>query len=197
MKNPRLSEEKLHQFKISNITRKAKEKGEKPTPKLISATYCKSKKYLELLFEVESFELDNKHVNLQGKKVPLSSGYAVLLRYEDIPEDFDIKDKDSVVDIIASLDVKVHCDCPAFYWQGMYESDDIEDNARYKFSSTRGTGVWDLRHAAENGEPGKALCKHLSVVQDWLLDDFNNFWTAFQSKRKQTESAFSPFEVIR
>ena len=31
MKNPRLSEEKLHQFKISNITRKAKEKGEKLT----------------------------------------------------------------------------------------------------------------------------------------------------------------------
>lgn len=191
----RIDETRLHQFRISNITRKAKTSAESiPHPKLISAILSKKNKYLELLFEVESFTGENKHVTLQGKESPIHSGYACILRFDNVDPETDLSNQDAVLDLVTGLDVKVHCDCPAFYWQGMYESDDLEDNTRYKFSSTRGTGEWDLRHASEDGDPGKALCKHLSVIQDWILDDWNSFWTQFSSKKRITESFQSPYE---
>ncbi len=191
----RVFETKLHQFKISGITRNAKEKvgNDKPTPKLISAIYKKSAKTLELLFEVQSFSGKNKHSTMTGQMRELPSGYAVVLRFENL-ENPDLNSVDGVTDIFATKDVKVHCDCPAFYWQGMYESDDLENNTKYKFASTRGHGEWDLRHAEAGGTPGEAFCKHLSVVQDWILDDWNEFWTQFQQKRRIEERFVSPYE---
>ena len=82
----RVFETKLHQFKISGITRNAKEKvgNDKPTPKLISAIYKKSAKTLELLFEVQSFSGKNKHSTMTGQMRELPSGYAVVLRFENL-----------------------------------------------------------------------------------------------------------------
>ena len=70
--------------------------------------------------------------------------------------------------VFKDCDVKVHCDCPAFYYQGMQQDDDTNGNARYKFQGTSGSHAWTLIHSDAGGKTGKALCKHLNAVRAWL-----------------------------
>ena len=166
----KLKEETIEDFDISGITQKSINKNGVKDPLLISANVIEeaNKKDLELLFEVESSEDEAHKVDLKGNPKESKRGYAVVVRFKDIQDTEDI-DK-----IIEDCDVVVHCDCPAFYFQGMQQDDSINGNARYKFQGEGGNHSWTLRHAHAGGKTGKALCKHLESVKKWLEDKSNH-----------------------
>jgi len=77
---------------------------------------------------------------------------------------------DKLRDVIDECDVVVHCDCPAFYYQGIQQDDSLNNNARYRFQGTSGNHKWSLLHSMSGGKTGRALCKHLQSVKDSLDD---------------------------
>lgn len=166
-----MDEEKLSNFEISDITKKAIKQNGINDPILISATIQEDgqKKDLELLFEVESTADEHHKVDLKGNQKESQRGYAVVLRFKDVEE---VKE-DTIQDIVDKKEVVVHCDCPAFYYQGMQQDDSVNGNARYKFLGSNGSHVWTMKHAHAGGKTGKALCKHLESVKEWL-DTKNN-----------------------
>lgn len=79
----------------------------------------------------------------------------------------------ALVDMINNCDVKVHSNDPSWYWQGMWEDDDKNHLAIYKFKGTRGHGIWRARHTNSGGlkKPPIRLTKHL---YDLMLDITSN-----------------------
>lgn len=144
---------------------------------------------------LEEFGIDNEKLAdklpgcLNGKKETWEDKLTRVFKSFDILKCDDVVDallKDSVKKeisrknlkkniqkVIDNCDAVVHCDCPSFYYQGMQQDDSANGNARFKFQGTGGNHVWSLMHSKANGVTGKAFCKHLEAVRDWLYNDSN------------------------
>jgi hypothetical protein len=169
----RLKEYTLNQMGVSNITYKAMEKYGLGAHFLVKADE-NGKGQLDLIFGVQSSKDDNKHVDLKGNPQPfLKREYVVRLTflniYHVVPKNWrqegEEKLKQYLSQIIKNCVVKVACDCPAFYWQGMHEGDDKAKTSYFDFIGTKGTGLWNNRHAASGGvNIGQQMCKHIYNV---------------------------------
>ena len=173
MKNS-LKEETLDNFAISSITQKAIDQKGINEPLLINVSI--DDQDLELLFEVESTAEEHHKVDLKGNTKESTRGYAVVLRFKNVKKVIGDEAKitrANLGDIFEDCDVLVHCDCPSYYYQGMQQDDSANGNARYKFQGTGGDHRWSLIHSKAGGKTGKALCKHLESVREWLDDPKN------------------------
>ena len=171
-----LREYRLNQLGISTITDKAIEKFGTGDVAVISARMTGN---LDIVFEVQSSTDDNKHVDLKGNFEPfLQKGYAVTLSFLNVnrilPKDWQTKNQTALKQMFKNIfdkcDVKIHCDCPAFYWQGMQEEDDKKHVSYFDFSGQRGKGIWSGRHMSSGGiSQGQQMCKHIWAVEFKLL----------------------------
>lgn len=153
---------------VSGITSKSIEKNGIKDAFLVSAQATADK--LTLLFEVQSSRDDNRHVNIYGQAQPfLKHGYSVTIAFYQINrfvpktwlQEGAQKAKQYLAAIIKNCDVKVSCDCPAFYWQGMWEGDDKKKTDYLDFAGTHGKGIWNAKHAQSGGRIGQQMCKHI------------------------------------
>lgn len=173
-----LREYTLSQMNVSGITSSAIEKDGIRDPFLIKAVASGDK--LQLFFEVQSSHDDNRHVNVYGQAQPfLRHGYSVSLAFYQINryvpstwlQEGMQKAAQYLKTIIAKCDIKVGCDCPAFYWQGMWEGDDKKKTDYMDFAGTHGKGLWNGRHAERGGKIGQQMCKHIYSAANSLRND--------------------------
>ena len=165
---------KLYEFvvedmAISDVTKKSIEKNGTGQVHFVKAIV--ENNALELLIEVESSHKTATHVDMKGnQKAAFGYGYACIVRFEDIDKALhgEKLSRSNIQDVLDTCDVKVHCDCPAFYWQGMHQDDSANNTARYKFQGTGGAHKWTMIHVDAHGKTGKALCKHLYAALEWL-----------------------------
>lgn len=167
-----LREYTLNQMNISGITMGAMSKYGLGSTFL--AQCSENGKNLDLVFGVQSSKNENKHVDLRGNPQPfLKREYMVRLTFTGInkilPNDWKQqgtqKGAQYLSQVFKNCDVKVACDCPAFYWQGMHEGDDKAKTSYFDFIGTKGTGLWNNRHAASGGvNIGQQMCKHIYNV---------------------------------
>ena len=177
----------LDDFSISKITKKAIAKNGINEPTLIVVNL--EDQDLELLFEVESTADEHHKVDLKGNEKNSDRGYAVVVRFKNLRGVIgdDKLTRENLSDVLTDCDVVVHCDCPSFYYQGLQQDDSINNNARYKFQGTAGDHRWSLIHSKAGGKTGKALCKHLESVKEWL-EDSKNAVEEIADKMKLNES---------
>jgi len=163
-----LREYTLNQMSISGITMGAMNKYGLGGAFLVSAS--ENGKQLDLVIGVQSSKNENKHVDLKGNPQPfLKREYVVRLSFLNIdkilPKDWKTqglqKGQQYMSQIFKNCDVKVSCDCPAFYWQGMHEGDDYKKTSYFDFIGTHGKGTWQARHANAGGKIGQQMCKHI------------------------------------
>jgi hypothetical protein len=179
----RLLEYTLDQLSTSGITNKSIQKDGLGKVRFIKAilNYPNS---LHLLFEVDSSHDNNQHFSLNGQLMAgLSNGYAVQLHFVNIsnimPPNFTslpYTQQSQILQLVFDqADVKVSCDCGAFYWQGMHEEDSKKDTSYYSFSGQPGTGAWQDKHVA-SGLPtqGQQECKHIYSVAEQLNSEIPN-----------------------
>lgn len=156
-----IREHKLSQFDTSKITDKSISEHGLNEAKLINASFEDNS--ITLQFEVNSTG-DNTHVDLTGKtQVFLKRGYSVTIQFLNtknylsptninqsaIAQQFNC--------IIKNCDVKIYCDCPAFYWQGMAEKDAKQGDSYFGFRGQHGSGYWNNLHNVN----GPQACKHI------------------------------------
>lgn len=161
----------LDDMGISEVTQNAMEKDGVGKVHFIKAIV--ENNALEILIEVESSHDKARHVDLKGnEKTALGYGYVVIVRFEKIDEVLkgDPLSRKNIQEVMDVCEVKVHCDCPAFYWQGMHQDDSANNTAKYKFQGTGGKHLWTMIHADAGGKTGQALCKHLHTAVTWLKD---------------------------
>lgn len=158
----------LWQIGISGITSKSIDKDGLGQATFITARLMNGT--LDLLFEVQSSHDDNKHVNGYGQAQPfLKRGYTVTIAFDGVdkivPDNWLASGEQQATQylqqIISRADARVNCDCPAFYWQGMWEGDDKKKTDYMKFFGTHGKGVWNARHADSGANIGQQMCKHI------------------------------------
>lgn len=177
-----LQETVLGQFTTSAITDKEPEVG---AIELISAS--KRSDTLDLIFSVDSLSDDgSKHVDLRGNSLAyLKRGYSVALkflkasRYLDQLKGNKQTDSQLIQQVINSCDVKVQCDCPAYYWQGMQEGNG--ESSYFNFLGKHGTGVWNARHSAAGAVIGAQACKHIAAVAEQISTFVPQILTKLQS----------------
>lgn len=163
-----LREYKLQQLGVSGITQKSIDKDGVQNAVLIQARV--SDDSLDLLYEVPSSHGKSSHVNVYGQAQPfLTHGYSVQLSFfgtsKIVPKNWTAQGKEAarqcLKQIIDNADVKVGCDCPAFYWQGMWEGDDAKKTDYLDFAGSKGSGLWQARHADSGADIGQQMCKHI------------------------------------
>lgn len=166
---------------ISGITSKSIEKNGIKDAFLVSAQATADK--LILLFEVQSSRDNNKHVNIYGQVQSfLKHGYSVTIAFYQISrfvpktwlQEGAQKAKQYIATIVKNCDVKVSCDCPAFYWQGMWEGDDKKKTDYLDFAGTHGKGVWNAKHAQSGGKIGQQMCKHIYAAANSVFRQIDN-----------------------
>ena len=163
----KLFEYTLHDLKVSNLTKKTMDQdGDNPVT-LITAKFDGDD--LFMLFEATSLKDHHRYVDLKGGFQPARYGYSVSATFYGAKKyangSFDEK---ALNDIISNCDVKVYCNCPAFYWQGMAE-DDV-DTAKFAFQGAKGSHIWAARHnASGNYTRGLQICKHIDSVRGFIL----------------------------
>lgn len=172
-----LREYTLSQMSISGITQKAMDKDGLGAEFLASATTDGKK--LDLIYGVQSSHDDNRHVDFRGNPQPfLKREYSVRVTFTGIdkvvPADWNKqgiqKAKQYISQIVRNCDVKVHCDCPAFYWQGMHEDDAVKNTSYFNFMGTKGRGIWSARHQDAGVKKGQQMCKHIWAATFKMLD---------------------------
>ncbi len=163
-----LREYTLNQMNISGITMAAISKNGLGNVSLVSAS--EDGKKLSLIIGVQSSVNDNKHVDLKGNPQPfLKREYAVRLEFINInkvvPNNWTQQNDQTIAQYLQQIynkcDVKIACDCPSFYWQGMHEGDAEKKTSYFDFMGTHGKGIWNARHAGAGGNIGQQMCKHV------------------------------------
>lgn len=195
----KLCEYMLDQMNISGITNRAISNYGLGQSWLISASI--SNDQLQLMYEVQSSRDDNKHVDLKGNFQDfLKNGYSVRFEFYEIdeilPQDWRSRNEQEVSQYIKNIldvcDCKVHCDCPAFYWQGMQEEDSKKKTSYFNFSGTPGRDIWQSKHRESGGfTSGQQICKHIFNVKHDLLYDNDNMVKEILEKLKYDAPAAS------
>lgn len=171
----KLFEYTLAQMTTSDITQKSIDKNGTGHVILVSASASDIE--LTFVFGVESSTNENKHVGPQGQPLPfLTREYAVRFTWTGInkivPKGWTSQGTESakqyINQIIKNCDVKVSCDCPAFYWQGMWEDDSEKKTSYFNFAGTKGTGMWSARHQDAGAVKGQQMCKHQWAASVYL-----------------------------
>lgn len=164
-----LREIKKDKFNISSITRNALENRDKNQIILRTA---KLEKDLLLTFNVNASNGIATTFSPSGVKMRTGSYYAVNILFEDIekylpPDILSLAYSQQITffqEAINQTEVKVSCNCGAWYYQGM--SEEMKKEANFKgFKGTPGTGYWASLHNTKN-----AVCKHIYAV----IQDMNN-----------------------
>lgn len=124
-------------------------------------SYHVSDDFLEADFTVDSTDSSNKK-------------YSVILRFYKVGKYFTSdpsKSKYSVLEqmlrnIVHKCDVRFYSDDPSFLWQGVWEGLSNNDMSIFKFTGTKGDGVWDDRHMETGGLTNREvhLTKHLTQI---------------------------------
>lgn len=161
-----LRELKKENFNISPITKTALENREKNQIILRSAKLSKD---LLLTFNVNASNGIATTFSPSSIKSRIGSYYAVNILFEDIdkylpPEILDLAYNKQLTffnEAFEQTEIKVSCNCGAWYWQGMSENIDKDSNFK-GFKGNPGTGYWKSLHDTKN-----AVCKHIyAVLQD-------------------------------
>jgi hypothetical protein len=130
---------------------------------------------LTLSFTVASSEGrgHEKHFTGNGQSIGFTGGYRVKIQFVNFgnfapPNLLSLPLSQQVIylkDIFDKADIKVSCDCGAWYWQGTSELlDRNPPEANYTgFTGQYGKGIWDTIHNTKN-----RICKHIHTVLENL-----------------------------
>lgn len=144
---------------------------------LDSVTINIKKKFMELVFYVESTTGNTEFIAATDLKQPKDGYYTVAVRFYDIDK-YITKNYTSLPvgtqsqllqQVFNFCDVKFYSDDLSYYYQGIWEDNEREDLAIYKFPGPAGSGVWHNRHAVSGGtsDTNSRLTKHIAqVVQE-------------------------------
>jgi hypothetical protein len=199
-----LQEELRSNLNISNITSNAINKHGlgNITFKSASLKYPDS---LEMNFSVLSSrgKGEEKHFSGNGDELLFSGGYKVTIQFINFgsiapPNLLSMPLSQQIIylkEIFDKANIKVSCDCGAFYWQGNSELlDRNPPDANYKgFTGQYGKGIWDALHNTKN-----RICKHIYHVLEKIetyipkiLKDINK-GTSISSSTTQNASLVAP-----
>ena len=144
---------------------------------LDSVTINIKKKFMELIFYVESTTGNTEFIAATDLKQSKDGYYTVAVRFYDIDK-YITKNYTSLPvgtqsqllqQVFNFCDVKFYSDDLSYYYQGIWEDNEREDLAIYKFPGPAGSGVWHNRHAMSGGtsDTNSRLTKHIAqVVQE-------------------------------
>jgi hypothetical protein len=144
---------------------------------LDSVTINIKKKFMELIFYVESTTGNTEFIAATDLKQPKDGYYTVAVRFYDIDK-YITKNYTSLPvgtqsqllqQVFNFCDVKFYSDDLSYYYQGIWEDNEREDLAIYKFPGPAGSGAWHNRHAMSGGtsDTNSRLTKHIAqVVQE-------------------------------
>ena len=119
------------------------------------------------------------NISTDGKEVH-KKDYTVQLMFED-PNSFigssgdfnefsQREQKQLVTEYLDEGMARVHCSCPAFYYQAHWEQMASHDSTIYNFPGPSGTGVWKSKHKDGLNQSGITICKHIASVIDQIHD---------------------------
>jgi hypothetical protein len=124
---------------------------------------------IDCLVESSDGNGNEKHFSNNGDSLVFSGGYRVSIQFVNFgsiapPNLLSLPLSQQIIyikNIFDKADVKVDCDCGAFYWQGTHELLDRNppEAAKNQFTGQQGRGIWDLRHNTKN-----RICKHIYHV---------------------------------
>ena len=165
---------------VSGITQKALTKrlnsGDSRI-ELHSATVNIKKKFIELIFYVASTSGNTECIAATDLPQPKNGYYTVVVRFYDTDK-YITKNYQSLPvgtqsqllqQVFNFCDVRFYSDDLSYYYQGIWEDNEKEDLAIYKFPGESGNGIWHSRHAASGGtsDTNSRLTKHIAqVVQE-------------------------------
>lgn len=124
---------------------------------------------------VDSVSVDGKRVATKGYYTQIS--YLNPEEYLGPSESFNSfsksEQKQLLRDYIDEGMARIHCTCPAHYYQGHFEAMSSHDSDIYKFKGPKGTGLWRGRHSMGLSDNDITICKHVAAVieQIHLFDD--------------------------
>jgi hypothetical protein len=128
---------------------------------------------MNFLVESSHGKGNETHFSGNGDELAFSSGYKVIIQFINFgkyaPTNFlSLPLSQQIIyikDIFDKADIKVSCDCGAFYWQGTSELlDRRPPDANYTgFTGQFGKGIWDTIHNTKN-----RICKHIYHVLENL-----------------------------
>lgn len=118
--------------------------------------------------KIDSVKIEAGNVICKFKTPTTENGkkYTMTIKIDDFMEWLEDEELDlsDMKYIFENLDVKLHCTCPGFHWQGMrYKMSQIDAAAE---PITRADPVWGPRHNNDN-----LLCKHLQGLVNGI-----KFW---------------------
>jgi hypothetical protein len=133
---------------------------------------------LEIHFQVESSQGkgNETHFSNNGNPLAFASGYKVTIQFINFgsfapPNLLSLPLSQQIIyikEIFDKADIKVSCDCGAWYWQGTSELlDRNPPDSNYEgFHGQHGKGIWDTIHNTKN-----RICKHIYTV----LENIDNY----------------------
>ena len=165
---------------VSGITQKALAKrlnSGNSDIELESATINIKKKFIELIFYVASTSGDSAFIAATNLKQPKNGYYTVAVRFYDTDkyitgnyQSLPVGTQSQLLQQVFNFcDVRFYSDDPSYYYQGIWEDNEKENLAIYKFPGEAGSGVWHARHAQSGGtsDVNSRLTKHIAqVVQE-------------------------------
>lgn len=170
---------------VSNFTQKQLDKREKEGNSRIEvakSTWYADKDFYEITFFAESSYGATSFIASQDTNVKTPNGwYTVVIRFYKVnrqspnfqPGDFETLQHSELQKILKAVvhncDAKFYSDDPSWYWQGCWEDMDKQKMSIFKFTGTKGKGVWRGIHQASGGltNPNIRLTKHIAqIVRD-------------------------------
>ena len=164
---------------VSGITQKAlatRLNSGNSNIRLDSATIDLQNNFLELIFYATSTSGDTE--------------YTIVIHFYDIDK-YITKNYSSLPigtqsqllqQVFNFCDVKFHSDDPSYFYQGIWEDNEDEDLAIYKFPGPAGNSIWHTRHALSGGTTNTSsrLTKHIAQV----VQELNSFIPEIIRKQK-------------
>jgi len=143
-------------FKLHNISL---------TPKSLLLTFTATASYAAG-HTVKNISVDGKEVNRNQYIAQLNflNPEEFIGSSADFSEFSEHEQKTLIKDYLDEGMAKVHCTCPAYYYQGHFEAMASHDSDIYQFPGPAGTGVWRDRHSAGLSDNDITICKHLASV---------------------------------
>jgi hypothetical protein len=175
---------------VSGITQRAfdKRQSEGSTGVNLASAHLQFPDLLELGFEVESSFGDTGQMTVSGQRIGgYDPHYMCYLQFSGLDRvmgnDFLSLPRNAqkrvLLKVFDDCDVKVNCNCPAWYFQGHAEDMAKKGGAIVSFRGTKGQGIWRRRHQASGGltDPRVRVCKHLYQVAEeissWIPEIIN------------------------
>lgn len=140
---------------------------------LAQAAYYKKQDFLEMIFFANSTYGATGFIAATDLPQGKNGQYTLCIRFYKVGQYLKDEAKmgysqleQALKQCVHNCDAKFYSDAPDFYWQGCWEGLDKAGMSIYKFTGTKGKGVWDEKHNLSGGLTNSSihLTKHLAQV---------------------------------